>query len=153
MNKLSKLEKYIATEIGIELKSCLYFYCIMLFLCIFLMLQGRFYVSIITMIEIIVTIYIICNIQVYLFHNFDEADRLELMELIGILVCTGMYTVISYLLGWFERNLTVTISFALFMIFSYVCVYFVYKIKRTIETKQLNNLLSDYKKRKGEFYE
>lgn len=150
MNKQTKFEKFFAKEIGIELKSCLYFYCILFFCSLVLVIQGKYSLSILTMAEVIAANYVICNIQVYVFHNFDEADVLRAPEILGLMVCTGIYTAISYLLSWFDRKLDITIYFAIFIVFSYICVNLIYKIKRNIETKELNNLLSDYKKRNGE---
>lgn len=147
MSKMTRFEKYLTQEIGIEFKACLYFYCVLFFYCIVMFFQGFDSVSILTMAEIIASNYVICYIQVYVFHNFDEADRLGINEGMGILVCTGAYTLLSYCLSWFERKPDITLYFALFLVFTYLCVFLVYKIKRNIDTKELNNLLTEYKKK------
>ncbi len=149
MSKRTKFESYITKEIGIEFKACLYFFCILTFHCFVLVMQGMFQVSILTMIEMILTNYIICYLQVLLFHNFDEAEKLGGKEAVGILVCTGIYTAVSYFLNWFGRRADVSVCFMVFMLLSYLCVYLVYKTKRTIDSRELNNLLREYKKRNG----
>ena len=150
MSKLTKFESYITKEIGIEFKACLYFFCILAFHCFVLVIQGTFQVSILTMAEMILTSYIICYIQVLVFRNFDEAEKLGTIEAVGILVCTGIYTAVSYFLNWFGRRADVTVYFMVFMLLSYICIYLVYKTKRSIDSRELNNLLREYKKRNGE---
>lgn len=150
MNKLTKFEKYLTKEISIEFKACLYFYSILFFYSMVLILQGTYSVSILTMAEMIFTAYVICYIQMFVFHNFDEADRLGGIELLGIIVCTGIYTGLSYILKWFQRRTDITVYFTLFIIFTYICVCFINKAKRKIDSKELNNLLYEYKKRNGE---
>jgi hypothetical protein len=125
MNKRSKFEKYLTNEIGIEFKACLYFYTILFFHSMVLILQGTYSVSILTMAEMILAAYVICYIQMFVFHNFDESENLGGMELLGIVVCTGIYAVLSYLLKWFHRRIDITGYFALFMVFTYICVYYV----------------------------
>ena len=71
-SKLSLWERYLTKEIGIEFKSCLYFFAILFFYCVYRMLQNSFDAEIIHMAEMIFTCYIIEYIQVYLFGNFDE---------------------------------------------------------------------------------
>ena len=104
-------------------------------------LNGSFDASILHMTEMIFTCYFIGYGQVYLFANFDEADSLGLRAWIGIIVGTALYSLISYLGGWFDRILWVTLLFAAYLIITYICVYFIYKSKRTIDDKKLNEEL------------
>ena len=67
-------------------------------------------------------------------------------KLIAMLVCTLIYTAVSYVLNWYERKPGVTILFVFYMIFCYVCAFLLYKIKRDIDTKMLNKDLEDFKK-------
>ena len=97
--------------------------------------------NIIHLAEMIFTCYIIGYIQVYLFRNFDECDQLEIREYAGIAVCTFLYCVVSYLGRWFDRNLPATLLFALYLLITYICVIFVYRSKRRIDDKQLNEEL------------
>jgi hypothetical protein len=150
MSKLSKFEVYLSKEINIEFKACLYFFCILAFHCFIRVIQGTFQVSILTLVEMVLVNYIICYIQVLIFHNFDEAEKLGSIEVAGILSCTGIYTIAGYILNWFGRRVDIIIYFIFFMLFCYVCIYWVYKTKRRIDSKELNNLLLEYKKRKGE---
>ena len=81
--------------------------------------------------------------------NFDEADCLGKKEVLGIGICTVIYTGISYLCNWFDRNCYVTIGFAFYVIFLYVCVDFVYKCRRKIDDKILNSDLELFQARSG----
>ena len=93
----------------------------------------------------------IVYIQYYLLENPDEAERLGLSRLLGILCCVLLYTVMSYFWNWFDRNLFVTALFFVYMINIYLCVFLVNKIKRVIDTNRLNHLLTEFKK--GEVHE
>lgn len=139
--KLSLWERYLTKEIGIEFKACLYFFAILFFYCVYRMLQGSFDARILHMAEMIVTCYIIGYIQVYLFNNFDEADSIGIRECIGMIVCTVLYCAVSFAGGWFERNIMVTLIMAAYILITYVCVFFVYRSKRKIDDKKLNEEL------------
>ena len=105
--------------------------------------------EILHMAEMIFLTYIVGYIQVFLLWNFDEADCLGKKEVLGIGICTVIYTGISYLCNWFDRNCYVTIGFAFYVIFLYVCVYFVYKCRRKIDDKILNSDLELFQARSG----
>lgn len=77
--------------------------------------------------------------------KFDEADKLGKREVIGIAGCTLIYTAVSYLCGWFDRNPYVTIGFAGYVVFLYFCVFLVYKCRRKIDDKILNYDLELFK--------
>ena len=139
--KISLWEAYLTKEIGIEFKACLYFFAILFFYCCYKVMNGIWDAGIIHLAEMIFTCYIIGYIQVYLFRNFDECDQLEIREYAGIAVCTFLYCVVSYLGRWFDRNLPATLLFALYLLITYICVIFVYRSKRRIDDKQLNEEL------------
>ena len=148
MKKPSLWERYLTKEIGIEFKACLYFFALLFFYCIYRICIGSVVAEILHMAEIIFLAYLIGYLQVFALWNFDEADHLGRKECIGIAVCTAIYTVVSYLLKWFDRNLYVTVGFAAYVIFLYVCVYLVYKCRRKIDDKILNADLELFKTRR-----
>lgn len=148
--KPTRFERYLTKEINIEFKACLYFYCFLFFYCFLMLMQGTYQVSILILAEMIFSNYIICYIQLYLFRDFDEADSIGMIEIAGMIVCTGIYVSLSYWLNWFGRELDITCYFAIFIIFCYICIFLIYKIKRRIDTKELNTMLNEYKSRNGE---
>lgn len=136
--KLSLWERYLTREIGIEFKACLYFFAVLFYYCVCRLIDGSCEASILHMAEMILTCYIICYIQVFLFANFDEADHLGGREIAGMLVCTGLYCTVSYFCGWFDKSLLTTSIFAAYLLVCYLCVYLIYKTKRAIDDKRLN---------------
>ena len=130
--KLTLWERYLTKEIGIEFKACLYFFAILFFVCVFRMINGTFSVSIAHMAEMIFTCYIIGYMQVFLFGNFDDA---------GVTVCTLLYCGVSVLGGWLDRKVLATLIFAAYILLTYVCVILIYRSKRRIDDKKLNEEL------------
>lgn len=147
--RVSLWERYLTREIGIEFKACLYFFAILFFYCVYRICTGVFEASILHMAEMILLTYGIGYLQVYVFGNFDEADRIGRRELAGILVCTVLYTLISYLCGWFDRNIYLTGGFFAYVVFLYYCVYLIYKTRRRIDDKIMNDELEIFKARKS----
>ncbi|MCR5722322.1 MAG: DUF3021 domain-containing protein [Lachnospiraceae bacterium] len=137
-NKLTLWERYLTKEIGIEFKACLYFFAILFFYCMYRLTQGIFDAGMLHMAEMILAAYIIGYLQVYVFWNFDEADSLGGREWLGLGVCTAIYSLLSYFLKWFDKNIWVTAGFAAYVVLMYVCVFFIYKSKRRIDDKKLN---------------
>lgn len=131
-------ELYLTKEIGIDFKSCLYFFAFLFFYCIYRILGGVYDASILHMAELIFTCYIIGYIQVYLLWNFDEADSLGVKEVIGMVVCTFVYCAVSWIFSWFAKDIVVTLIFGAYILFTYFCVYLIYKYKRIIDDKKLN---------------
>ena len=74
-----------------------------------------------------------------------EADELKGREIAGITVCTLIYCALSYVFGWFVKNLTATIVFAVYLVIVYLCVFLIYRIKRRIDDKKLNEELKQFK--------
>lgn len=137
-NRLTLWERYLTQEIGIEFKACLYFFAILFFYCMYRLVQGIFNAGMLHMAEMILAAYIIGYLQVYVFWNFDEADTLGGREWLGLGVCTVIYSLLSYFLKWFDKNIWVTVGFAAYVVVMYVCVFFIYKSKRRIDDKKLN---------------
>lgn len=145
---MEKFKKYLSIEIGIEFKAFLYFYCIVLFYSVYKLCCKSLEANIIFLAEMIAATYIMGYIQVYFMRNFDESDHLGVYETVAAFLCTLVYTAISYLLGWYDRKIGVSIIFIFYMLFCYLCAFLLYKIKRDIDTKQLNEDLQDFKKNK-----
>ncbi len=136
--KVTLWELYLTKEIGIEFKACLYFFAFLFYYCVFRLINGVYDASILHMAELILACYIIGYIQVYLLWNFDEADSLRVKEIVGMVGCTCVYCLLSWLFNWFNKNLLVTLIFAAYILLVYVCVYLIYKYKRIIDDKKLN---------------
>lgn len=145
--KLSLWERYLTKEIGIEFKACLYFFAILLYYCTYRLCVGLAVADILHMAEMIFATYVIGYLQVFVLWNFDEADSLGKKEILGIVICTVIYTGLAYLCCWYDRNLYVTLGFTLYVIFFYVCTYLLYKWKRKIDDKKLNEELNLFKTR------
>lgn len=146
-DKISLWEHYLTKEIGIEFKACLYFYAILFYYCVYQLCTGSFQAEILHMGEMILLTYLMGYVQVFLLWNFDEADELGGKEILGIILCTIGYTLASYFLGWFRKSIPVTGGFAAYVVFSYLCAFFVYKSKRRIDDKILNNDLKLFQTR------
>lgn len=147
MKKPTLWERYLTKEIGIEFKACLYFFALLFFYCTYRLCVGLTVADILHMAEMIFLAYIVGYIQVFLLWNFDEADDLGKKEWLGIIVCTSIYVVVSYVCGWFDKNIYVTIGFAGYVVFLYFCVFLVYKWRRKIDDKILNSDLELFKTR------
>ncbi|MBD5106536.1 MAG: DUF3021 domain-containing protein [Lachnospiraceae bacterium] len=142
-------KKYLSFEIGIDFKTCIYSFIVLFFYSIYRIFQGSLLASIITMGEIIASAYVIGYIQVYLLKNFDEAEQLGSQECFAVFLCSALYTVISYILNWYDRNISTTLLFFFYMIVCYLSVFLAYKIKRDIETAALNRELENFKRLKN----
>ena len=144
---MSRFKQYLASEIGIEFKACLYFFAILFFYSMYRILQGSFFANIIVMAEMIFSTYIIGYIQVYLLGNFDEAEQLTWREILASVFCSIVYSGVSFLGKWYDRNITVTVLFFCYILFCYICAFFIYKIKRDVDTAVLNHELENFKKK------
>ncbi|MBR4706952.1 MAG: DUF3021 family protein [Pseudobutyrivibrio sp.] len=146
--KVSLWERYLTREIGIEFKSCLYFFAILFYYCMYRLVNHTYTADILHMTEMILLCYVIGYAQVYLFHNFDEAWRFGTKEILGIIVCTAVYTVASYLFGWLGHSIGWTIGFLVYILLLYICVIFIYDTKRKIDDKELNKNLELFQARR-----
>ena len=99
--KVSLWERYLTKEIGIEFKACLYFFGVLFYYCTYRLCIGVTVAEILHMAEMIFLTYAVGYLQVYVLWNFDEADAMSKKELIGIIICTIIYTVVSYIGNWF----------------------------------------------------
>ena len=111
------------------------------------LLGGSTSASIIHMAEMIFLTYVMCYVQIYFMKNFDEGEEFKLKELLLSMLCGAIFTIASWFFGWFDKNVPVTIGFFLFVVFAYFCGFLVYKIRRTLESKALNNDLKAFKER------
>lgn len=151
MNDFFKgFKKYLGLEIAIEYKACLYFYGMLTFYCVYLISQRNYLASILHMCEMMLTAYFMGYLQIYVLHNFDEAQELGKKELLSITLCSFLYAVSSYLFRWFDRRIGVTLLYFAFTLFMYWCVYLINKFKRAADTEKLNKMLAEFKK--GEFH-
>ncbi|MCM1038476.1 MAG: DUF3021 domain-containing protein [Roseburia sp.] len=146
---MEKWKKFLSLEIGIEIKACLYFAIILFYYFLYCILQGSFYASIPQMAEIVLTAYAMSYLQVYVLKNFDEAERFDKNVTIMSVLCSAIYTTVSYALSWFDKNRTATLCFFAYMLLTYTCVFLIYKLKRDIDTALLNRELEHFKNRKG----
>ncbi|MGN0475512.1 MAG: hypothetical protein ACI4IJ_10520 [Acutalibacteraceae bacterium] len=146
MDKFKKIfEKWLSNDIGLQFKGGLYFFCLTFFYCMVQIFKDIYTLDILILTEIAIVLYLICYVQMYLLDNFDESDKFGKNEVFGTAVCTTIYTVLSYILNWFGRGIAVTAIFAGYVILCYISVFLCYKIKRSIDTKYLNNMLEKYK--------
>lgn len=146
---MEKFKKYLAQEIGVEFKACLYFFVILFFYAMYKVMGGSMEASIIYLAEMILSTYFMGYMQVLFMRNFDEAETFGVYEAVASLVCTLIYGGISYGFGWFDRKPGVTALFCGYILFAYLCAFMVYKVKRDVDTKQLNEELEQFKKGKS----
>ena len=139
-------KRILSREVVIEYKACLYFACIVFFYFAYLLCQGVYLASMAFLFEMILTAYGVGYAQIYLFHNSDEAERLEGRDILGIIFCTSLYGGASYVLAWFDRSFAATLLFLVYMLFVHYFVYLANKIKRAVDTENLNKMLTEFKK-------
>lgn len=99
--------------------------------------------------EMIFLTYAMCYFQIYIMKNFDEGEEFKIRELLLSMVCSGMYTLVSWMGGWFDGNVPATIGFFLYVILAYICGFLIYKIRRILESKALNEELKAFKEREN----
>ena len=145
---MSRWDKFLSAEIEIEFKASLYFYTILFFYFAYQLYNGSFSAGIVIIVEMILTAYIMGFIQVFLLDNFDETENFTWKEALKVVCCSLIYVAVSYLGGWFDRNLIVTAIYLVFMFGCYGCVYWLYSVRRAICTKQMNKELENFKQQK-----
>lgn len=151
--KISVWEHYLTKEIGIEFKACLYFFCILFFYSVYRVVGGSLEASIIHMSEMILLTYAMGYVQVYLLSNFDEGEHLGIKEIFYMILCSAIYTGVSFFGKWFDGNMAVTVGFAAYMMVVYMCAFLVYKSKRYIDGKVLNEDLKAFQERRMDYEE
>lgn len=148
-NTLRKfLEMYITRKIGVEIKCCLMFFMILCFYCGFKLVAGIPHANITHMIEMAVIAYLLVWVQSLIHADFHEVEKLKTKEWGFIVASAIVYGILSFILQWYDRNPTVTIVFAVYMFVAYLCVFLIYKIKRVIDAKLLNEDLKHFQNRK-----
>ncbi len=143
---MNRLKRYLSLEIEVEFKACLYFFCILFFYVMYRILGGSFKADIIVMAQMICTTYAMGYIQYFVFDNFDEGRHFGIKEGMFAVICSGIYTAVSYLFRWYDRNIKVTVLFSIYIFFAIVCAAVVYRIKREADTIRLNRELENFKK-------
>lgn len=145
---MKRFRKFLSYEIAIDFKTCIYFFMILFYYFTWQIIQGSLTADIALMVEMIAAAYVMGYIQIYLLGNFDEAEKLGKVEWIKIVLASLIYTVASYALTWFARNPIATVLFFVYMVLCYGCIFLTYKIKRDVDTVQLNKELEQFKKGK-----
>ena len=147
--KMEIFQKYLTEEIRIDFKACLYFFCMVFFYSMYRILHGSWDAGIIHMAEMIAANYIMGYIQVYLLGNFDEADEFKGKAFVKTLMCSLVYSIVSWICRWFDRSVMATLIFLGYMIVCFICAYLSYKVKREIDSKLLMDDLRKYKEGNG----
>lgn len=141
-------EYYLTKKIGAEIKCCLTFFLILCFYCIYRWCFGVTQAGIIHMLEMVWLAYVLQWIQVLIHSDFDEVDRLGLKEWILVLFGSFVYALASHFFGWFDKSIGVEVGFWIYMVIAYLCTFLVYKIKRFIDAKHLNEDLKKFHERR-----
>ncbi len=142
------LEAYLTRKIGAEIKCCLMFFMMLCYVGLFRFLTGGAAVLLRHLLEMMLLAYVLQWIQVLLKSDFDEIDRLSLKEWAMLIVFSAVDAAEGHLLGWFDGSLPVAGGFFLYMMVSYLCIYWIYAIKRHIDAKFLNHDLKQFQQRK-----
>ncbi len=141
------LEQYLTRKIGAEIKSCLTFLLILCFYCVYRWVSGFTEAGIIHMLEMLWAAYILEWIQVLLHCDFDEVDKLSVKEWALIICGSAVYAFTGHFLCWFDGNVAVAIGFGAYMVAAYLCTFWIYAIKRSIDGKMLNSDLKKFQER------
>ncbi len=148
--QLTSFERYLREEIAVEFKACLYFFCILFFYAVYKLIGGSYEANIIHMTEMIFLTYGMCYAQIYLMNGFDEGETFGGKEGLFTILCAGIYTFISWIGNWFNRSVAVSACFFGYVVFAYIIGFVIYKIKRTLDEKVLNNDLKAFQERRTE---
>lgn len=138
--------RYLSMEIGIEYKACIYFFVILFFYAMYRVIIGVYEASLLHMLEMICATYGMGYLQVLALGNFDEAERLSLGWVFKDIFCSCIYVGISALGGWFDGNRAAAAAFAAYCAVMLFCGYLANRMKREIDTDQLNVMLQEYKR-------
>ncbi len=141
------LELYLTKKIGAEIKCCLIWLYLVCYYCVCRLICGFTEADIIHLLEMLFAAYFVQWVQVLLRSDFDEVDRLSVKEYVFIAVSSAVFAVLGMLPGWFDGKIGVTAGFFVFMICAYLCTFLVYKTKRAIDARLLNNNLKRFQER------
>lgn len=149
MNKKIRdfLERYLTAKIGVEIKCCLMFFLVLCFYCAFRLIKGRFDADILHMLQMILTAYVMQWVQSIIGCDFDDVDRLGQKEWLLIGAESAGYALVAQIAGWYGENISVVIGFGFYMVAAYLCTFLIYKIKRAIDAKFLNDDLKAFQSR------
>jgi len=147
---MNRHEKFLAAEIGIEFKAALYFYTMLFFYIARQLLEGSVQASVLHILGMVASAYVMGFVQVFLLGNFDEAERITWSGAVKAAGCAGVYTALSWLLGWFDRETATTAVFFAVMLVSFGCSWWLYSVRRSVSTKELNLELEAFKQKKIE---
>ena len=75
------------------------------------------------------------------------ATKTMRQPVIFFFVAAILYCAVAYFGGWFERSPSVTLIFAVYIVVTYLCVFLIYKSKRRIDDKKLNEELKIFQTR------
>ncbi len=148
-----KWKNFLAREIRVDIKTCMYFFCILFFYCMYMLLQDNRFIDMLVLLEILAASYTMSYIQTCFFRNFDEGERFGLYEIFAAAACSGLYTGISFLFGWFLGSASATACFFAYMLLCMVTIFLTFKIRRAADTRQLNMELEHFKQHKQELSE
>lgn len=143
----SLLEWYLTRKIGAEIKCCMTFLLITCFYWIYRWAGGFTEAGIIHMLEMVLLAYVLQWIQMLMHADFDEVDYLRMKEWLLILLGSLSYSIVGHWGNWFDRKVGVAIGFWGYMVCAYLCTFLVYKIKRTIDARHLNEDLKLFQER------
>jgi len=143
-----RLLRALVTEVDIELKACLYFFCILFYYSMYRLGIGSDHALLLHMAEMILDVYFMGYAQYYLMERFDQGENFGRREILYMLICVVVHVGLSLLFDWFGRNLWVTVGFAAYLLLVYFCVYLVYKVLRMRDGKELNADLHAFQERR-----
>ncbi len=141
------IEKYLTRKIGVEIKCCLMFFMLLCFYAGYRLICGFQEANILYMIEMVILAYILGWIQMLIGSDFDEVDRLNMKDWAVVVGGSAVYSLASFVFGWFERDFAVTFIFAVYMVIAYLGIFLIHMMKRVIDAKLLNNDLQRFQKR------
>lgn len=149
MNKRLRtfLERYLTTKIGVEIKCCLCFFLILCFYSIYRLMIGSVNADIFHMLQMILLAYVMEWIQALIGSDFDELDSFGIKEWILILLGSLVYAIAAHFGNWLDKSIVAEIGFGLYMVAVYLCTFLIYKIKRVIDAKFLNDDLKLFQER------
>lgn len=142
--KLTKWYRFLGKEIGIEYKACLYFFAILFYVGCYRFLCGEYSVSLLHLAEVIMTTYIMGYLYVYVLDCMDEAPAYTPKIIMEMVVCSIAYAVLSYVFSWMDHSVTANVLFAFYMMLGHVCMLLVNRIKRDVDTMELNDMLKEF---------
>ncbi len=100
----TKWEHVLSKEISIKYKAGIYSLCHLFYIAIFLMNQQIFQISLAQLAQIVLLAWFINHIEIYIFDNFDEADRISLKWWLSVLICSILYMIAAYVMKWFQGD-------------------------------------------------